>query len=121
MPSKTLKTSNITLKTYVLLLKRISQGEIDSIDILKGNENRVARELLRSGFISNDSTISEFERQVRSGGVSLAITPKGIAALESWSEQLKSRSFWHKAGDNLLRFLWLVVGAIIASIPKLFE
>lgn len=112
--------SKITLSTYVLLLKRISQGEIAFLGDLKGSENRMARELLRSGLISDDEGLHEVERSV---GIRspLAITPEGIAALEAWSEQLKTQSLWYKAGDVLVYFLWMIIGAIVAQIPEIIK
>jgi len=110
--------SRITLKSYVLLLKRISDGEVSFIDDLKGDDNRMARELLRSGLASDDARISDFERHIYSSRLSLVITPEGIAALESWSSMLKEKSFLHKSFDNLQRLFWILVGAMISYLAK---
>jgi hypothetical protein len=46
----------------------------------------------------------------------IAITPDGAMALESWSNYLKESSVWFKAGESFIRFLWLIAGALCASI-----
>lgn len=122
MPVTTQTTaSKITLKMYVDLLDRISKGEIAFINDLKGAEKRATKELLRSGLVSNEAHLSEMERSLYAGGDELAITPEGIAALEAWSEQLKSSTLLHKAGDTLLRVLWLIIGVLVASLANFLK
>lgn len=110
---------SITLRRYVQVLERVSRGEVQSLDALKGLDNRVARELLRAGLISDNANISKFEESLYAGAL-LAITPDGIAALESWTAMLKAKSPWQKVLSILEKFFWITVGAIATSIPKLF-
>lgn len=116
--------SKITLKTYVDLLDRVSKGEVFDINDLKWPETRVANELLRSGLVSDNDGSSESAMGLRAGPDDLAITPEGITALGSWSEQLRKSSFGYKVGDAFLRFLWVVVGAAVVTfsnvVNKLF-
>ena len=115
------KRSKITLKTYVDLLDLVSKGDVPEINDLKGADRRAANELLRSDLISDNDGENPEMRLIRPGRDFLAITPEGIAALSAWSEQLKTESFLHKAGDVLLRFLWVIIGAIAASIPSILK
>ncbi|MBU1138766.1 MAG: hypothetical protein KKA76_07310 [Proteobacteria bacterium] len=113
------KRSEISIKGYVLLLNKIGNGEVTSFESLKGFDQRMATELLNAGLISNNGT-RPGHIQIRSS-YPLAITPSGIDALESWSAHIKSKSWITIAGNNILRLAWILIGAIIASIPKIFE
>jgi len=119
MPSTTESTSKITLKMYVELLKRASHGSLGYIHDLPSAENRVARELLKSGLISNDKVEFSF------GGPGIvseaSLTPEGAFALESWDKYLKEQSQFYKFGEALIRFLWVIVGALAASITEIFK
>jgi len=104
-------TSTITLKMYVDLLRRASQGGIGYIDELLLSERRAAKELLNSGLLSDGGS-----RIVASTAV---ITPEGASALEAWSSYLRLESKWHKIGEVLIRFFWILVGALVASVSDI--
>jgi len=109
------KTSIITLRTYVDVLTLTAKGELKNIEDLKEHRDlqRVALELLDSGLISDFSN-SHTKRN-------LVITPEGASSLEHWNQYLKETSFLYKLGENLLRFLWVIVGALAASITQFIE
>lgn len=117
MPSTTDKTSTITLKLYVDLLHRASLGNLEPINDLVETEKRAARELLNSGLISDG--------KIELGGISLisntVITPEGASSLESWSSYLRQESKWNKAGDALIRFGWVLIGALAASTTEIIK
>jgi hypothetical protein len=111
--------SAITLRMYVDVLKKASIGQLEYIHDLPKPENRVARELLKSGLISDDCV--DFNGQGPAIVSYATLTPEGASALESWSNYLKEESFFHKFGEALIRFLWVIVGALAASIPELLK
>ncbi len=113
------KTSMITLRMYVDLLERIGLGEVRYPEKLPGNEKRAAEELLRSGLVSNGHT-----RRIQGMLIfsePLAITPEGISALDSWKMQIKEASWQWKFGGALVRFLWVIVGALAASMSDILK
>lgn len=112
-------TSIITLRMYVDLLQRISLGEIVGVKELKGAEQRATKELINSGLASDGITHILGGRIAFLGHI--AITPEGIAALESWSAHLRDTNRWSKFGDALIRFLWVMVGALSASMSDIFK
>lgn len=118
MESKKETTSMITLRMYVDLLCRIGNGEVINSEELEDIEKRAVRELLRSGLVSDDAR--EVMGRVTLRGA-LAITPEGIAALSAWDTQLKKSTWLWKFGDTLLRFLWVMVGALAASLSDLLK
>lgn len=118
MSSKRSCTS-ITLKIYVDILRRAGNGSLGYVHDLKGVENRAARELLKSGLISDD--LVEFENMRTKIASESSLTPEGATALESWSSYLRKSSFSYKAGDTLLKLLWVLIGALAASLSKIFE
>lgn len=111
--------SIITLRMYVDLLRRASEGEIRSPSNLDGPEKRATEELVRSGFLSDgDKTVIDgfliFSQP-------LVITPQGIAALSAWQMQLKESVWYWNAVDTLVRILWVMVGALIASMSDILK
>jgi len=112
------KNSNITFKMYIDVLDRISCGTILSTRGISASEQRVCSELIRSGLVSNDA--KEVFGRIRSTG-ELVITPEGISALDSWRFTIKQSSWSYKLGDTFLRFLWVIVGAVAASLPGILN
>lgn len=112
-------TSMITLRMYVDLLERIGLGEVRHPGKLPGNEKRAAEELLRSGLVSNGQTKHIHGMLIFSEP--LAITPEGISALDSWKMQIKENSWQWKFGGALIRFLWVIVGALAASMSDILK
>ena len=113
------KTSMITLRMYVDLLEKIGRGEIRHPGKLPNNEKRAAEELLRSGLVSNGHT-----RHIQGMLIfsePLAITPEGISALDSWKAQIKESSWQWKFGGAIVRFLWVIVGALAASMSDILK
>jgi hypothetical protein len=52
---------------------------------------------------------------------SIVLTPAGASALAEWSEFLRKESFGYKAGDTILRVLWVLVGALCALLPDIIR
>ena len=102
----------VTLHTYVHILELASRGKIKLYRDLKGTEFYAARELKNSGMLS--------EGQVLGIADAIVITPEGAMALESWTQYLKESSFLFKVKENLLRFIWVLVGAMAATIGNYF-
>jgi len=75
-------------------------------------------ELIRSGVVSDDAK-EVFGRKRATG--ELVITPEGISALGSWRFTVKQSSWSYKLGDTFLRFLWVIVGAMAASLPGILD
>jgi len=94
-------TSIITLAMYVDLLRRSSIGSLTSINDLSKTEQRVYKELVSSGLVSDN--------KIGAGRIYIAqeivITPEGANALESWSSYLKQEKLLYKFGDAFIRFL----------------
>ena len=105
-------TPKVTLETYVHILKLASKGEIKLYHELKGAEFYAARELRNSGLLS--------EGEVLRVADAIVLTPDGAMALESWSNFLKESTFTYKIKENLLRFAWVLVGALAATLGNYF-
>jgi len=103
----------VTLETYVQILDRASKGNILLYHELSGADYYAARELKNSGFLS--------EGQVLGIAEAIVITPEGAMALESWSKYLAQETLRYKLKENLLRFMWVIVGALAASIGNYFS
>lgn len=117
MRNTTEKTSTITLKLYVDLLRRASHGNLESINALSDLERRASTELLNSGLISDGAT-EGFGLKIIQKSV---LTPEGASALENWSSYLRQESPWTKIGEAILRFLWVIVGALAASLTEIIK
>lgn len=116
-PNTKKPASIITLKTYVEVLRRASLGGLPPAKELPDDEARIVRELFDAGLLSDASTKSGFATFFSY----TVITPDGAIALESWSSFLKESSMWYKAGESFIRFLWLLAGALCASITDIFQ
>ncbi|MGD9732631.1 MAG: hypothetical protein AB7U45_10660 [Desulfamplus sp.] len=111
--------STITLKTYVDLLSLAAKGKLDNVHKLNGLKRRAARELLNEGFISESE--SSAPGMMTRFVDTVIITPSGSVAFESLSSMLKEKSNLHKIGEHLLRFLWIIVGALVASLSGVIK
>lgn len=118
MPKTTDMTSKINLRLYVDLLYRASINELPFISTNKNiTERRVSIELLKSGLISDGGSYLSGELIVRD----VVITPNGALALEKWSSFLKEQTFLYKLGDAFIRFSWVMVGAIAATLSNILK
>lgn len=111
--------TSITLKIYVEILRRASKGSLGYIRDLKGVENRAARELLKSGLISDDPI--QFENAKSKIVNEASLTPEGASALENWSSYLRESSIAYKVGGTLLKLLWVLIGALAASLTDIVK
>ncbi|MCB1798976.1 MAG: hypothetical protein KDI67_08855 [Gammaproteobacteria bacterium] len=109
------------MESYVDFLKRVGEKEAIYANDLKGNERRIADELMKAGLISDNE-------QLAMPGIAniitseyLAITPAGFTALTEWTDYLTKQKWWFKVAASLVRFLWIVVGALIASVSQLIN
>lgn len=109
----------ITLKAYVEVLRAASKEILAPHHKTEGTRRRIVKELLDAGLIS--------DARVTFGGKGPAIvgamvlTPAGASALAEWSEFLRKESFGYKAGDTILRILWVLVGALCALLPDIIR
>ena len=102
----------INLHTYVNMLKDFSLGKANP-DSFSETEKRIARELLRSGLLSNDIVeISDYQ----SKHSPTAISPKGAIELVSWSKFIQENSIAGMFYKNIINLMWLVTGAAIGTI-----
>ena len=108
----------ISLKTYIGMLKRFSQGSAD-INSFSESDKRVARELLREKLLSNDIQYLHSDSAAYKSSPT-AITPKGIFALESWSKYIKENSPSGILFKHLIQLIWLLTGTFIGfALSKL--
>jgi len=112
METETESAPEVTLKTYVHILEQASKGEIKLYHELSGAEFYAARELKNSGLLSEGAILGIAE--------AIVITPEGAIALESWARHLEQETFRYKVKEHLLRFMWVIVGAVTASIGNYF-
>ncbi len=106
------KNPQVTLNTYVHILELAAKGNIKYYRDLKGADFYAARELKNSGMLS--------EGQVLDTADAIVLTPEGAIALESWTQYLKESSFTYKLKENAFRFIWVLVGALAATIGNCF-
>ncbi len=111
--------SIITLNLYVNLLQRASRGNLGYIHKLQGLELRASKELLKAGLLSESEAKSE--KMISSVVYESILTPDGALALSNWSAYLKQESWPYKIGTALTRFLWIIAGALAASVTNIFE
>lgn len=112
-------TSPITLAAYVNVLRRASKEILPALHKTEGPERRMVKELMDAGLLS-DARVT-FGGRGPSIVDSIVLTPAGASALAEWSEFLRKESFGYKAGDTLLRVLWVLVGALCALLPDIIR
>lgn len=107
----------ITLRTYVETLRLAATAEMPRLRDITEIDQRVIKELMDAGLLSDARTklgLSTFTLPV-------VLTPSGAQALVEWSDYLRRESWWYKAGSAFVRFLWVIVGALCASLPNLWN
>lgn len=121
MPATIDITSRITLESYVYFLRKIGESKDLKFSDTDGLERRIIKELIRSGYVSENEQYSEMAGIQFHSTAHLVITPEGFLALAEWSDYLKNQKWWYKTGSALVRFLWVIVGAIAATIPDVIK
>lgn len=105
-----------SLKRYVEILEAASFGNLPANIDLDSLRHRPIRELIDEGLLS-------FYESTHGTGEPfkvLAATPKGAIALVDWKKILHEVSTIHKITVSLSRFLWVLVGVLCATLPKLY-
>lgn len=111
------KTLRITIKTYIKVLRLAANGKLYGLSRLPKEYSRAVNELIKEGLLSE----KPLEPSLSSERFNFIITPKGCVVLETLSKALFETTIFYKFGDVLLRILWVLIGAIAATIPKFIE
>lgn len=119
--SKAHELSAITLKKYVVALLKASKEVLPLFHEIPENERRLIKELLNAGLLSESRSESHIGNSLFIHSDVIILTPAGASALAEWSEFLKKESWWYKAGDSMLRALWVLLGAICALLPDIIR
>lgn len=105
-----------TLRTYINFLNDCAEGLIDAPQFDPETKEEKIIILLR-----NEGLVEFFGTSVLGPPEKVILTPKGALALSEWESKLKKDTFLHKLGENFLRLLWVLVGALVASITGLMQ
>lgn len=119
MPDNIIDQEAITLRMYVDLLEKLSNGDLRGIKNLSEIEKRAIIELEKSGLISNEFENRETRHWAPKYYGLLVITPNGINSLESWKTSLYKNSIKSKVIVAVEKVLWIFVGAIITLLPSI--
>lgn len=114
----TINTSHITLESYVKILRLAEKEHLLNIEDFNELETRIVKELISEKLLSDAK--KELPKLKLTFIESIVITPKGAVALVEWSNFINKSKWWYKIVDNLVRLLWILVGAICTLLPKLF-
>lgn len=107
-------SDKITLRAYVTALRLAATAELPALTNVRDPGQRVIKELLESGLVS-DSRLGIADMVIK---LPIALTPAGAHALVEWSEYLRKETWQYKFEGSVIRFMWIIVGAICASLPS---
>lgn len=104
-----------TLTRYVELLERVGRAEVAAVDGADEIDKRLLNELIAAGLVSDAAWEAGPMRVVSH----LVLTPHGASALTDWTDHLRQQRWTFRAWETFGRLLWLLVGALAASITDL--
>jgi predicted transcriptional regulator len=106
--------NSITIKTFITILEAAAKLEISApVNLKEDTSSRLLKSLQDEGLLDIQTQDAIF-----AGGY-VHITPKGALALSQWKNELKKETIAYRIGENLLKFLWLLAGALIASTSQI--
>ena len=51
----------------------------------------------------------------------IVLTPKGAQAIIEWNSFIKENTFLYRTFNSMSRLIWVLIGALAATLPKLIE
>jgi len=104
-----------SLSRYVEILEMASKGRLPANIDLDSLRHRPIKELIECGMLSFcESTYNKNDPTKI-----LAVTPEGAVALVNWRKILREGSIVSTVIESFSKLLWILVGVLCATLPKL--
>lgn len=118
------KAKETTLRTYANILKDCAFGHMTLEK--KGRYKQIDNTLLalkKEGliFFPDEAERSDLYGSAISEESTVDITPKGAIALVEWDNFIRENTWWYICFKNMGRFLWVIVGALAASLLDIIK
>ena len=108
----------IQLQTYVDVLTEASSGQIPNLNHwdFESGRHRAARELLRSGLLSDARVELGFGNPRITRRSAIVLSPEGALALIQWRDFLRENRPWVRFGRTLYQWLLVLIGAVAGGV-----
>jgi len=106
-------SDTISLRAYVTALQKAANATLPALTNINEPGQRIIKELLDAGLVSDLRSKFGFIELT----CPVVLTPAGAHALVEWSDYLWRNTWQYKVGGAFVRFLWIAVGAVCASLP----
>lgn len=110
------KNGKISIHTYVAILEKAANGDLRAPDV--GSQRLIDIALFSLG---DEGLLNIRPNSPCFLDGHVFITPKGVIELSNWKNSIKKEGILYRAGDVILKFLWLAVGAICASTTQIIS